>query len=117
MATKLWRVAFPYCLQRQSDGRYVALNRDYKPVGFMIDEFIDYDKYPIAVQIRGLGPEHAASISFNGDGDLRCIYLYNDGCKPDSSANAMQDYLRRLAILAKLPVENKKARRPKGAGR
>jgi hypothetical protein len=25
---------FPYCLQKQKDGRYVVLNREYKPVGF-----------------------------------------------------------------------------------
>lgn len=95
----------------------MALNRDYKPVGFMTDDSIDYGKYPIAVGIRRLGPKLAAKVSFNGNEDLRCIYLYNDGCKPDSSAKAMQDYLRRLAILAKLKVEKKKARRPMGAAR
>ena len=27
-------VFMPYCLRKQKDGRYVVLNREYKPVGF-----------------------------------------------------------------------------------
>ena len=37
----------PYCLRRQPDGRWLLLNRHYKPVGFFTKRYIDYDDPPV----------------------------------------------------------------------
>lgn len=98
-------VHLPYCLQQQPDGRYVILNRNYKPLGFITQEHLRYDDYPIAVHLGGLGPSTAAKLSWEGSTDLTRIYLYSDNCIPTSSASAMQRYLDRLAILARLKIK------------
>lgn len=95
-------VHLPYCLMRQDDGSYVVLNREYKPIGFKTENWVDYEKYPIAVKIKGLTARTAAKISYKGSTDLDAIYLYNDGCIPTRSAKNMREYLNRLDILAKL---------------
>ncbi len=95
----------PYCLDRQDDGRYAILNRLYKPVGFNTSEWVDYSAYPVCVKVRGLGPATARKLSCHGHGDLDRIYLYNDGCVPTRSPDAMAAYLEKLQILASLRVE------------
>ncbi|TAE59412.1 MAG: hypothetical protein EAZ76_05520 [Nostocales cyanobacterium] len=105
MSLEFRAIFFPYCLQKQSDGRYVVLNRRYKPLGFNTLEHIEYEKYPICVKLKGLGSKTAAKLSWNGDSNTDIIYLYNDGCIPTNSSQDMKNYLKRLEILAKLQVE------------
>ena len=97
-------VHLPYCLERLEDGRYVILNREYKPIGFKTSSWIDYEKYPIAVKFKRLTAKTAEKISARASGNLKEIYLYNDGCVPTRSAKNMEAYLKRLEILAKLKL-------------
>ena len=97
-------IYLPYCLDRQDDGSYAVLNRQYKPVGFNTDNFIKYNDYPVTTKFKGLGPGTAKKLSPDGDGDLDRIYLYDDGCNPLNSLNHMESYLKKLSILAKLQV-------------
>jgi len=94
----------PYCIQKQDDGRYAILNRRYKPLGFSSTEFFTYADYPILVNIKGLTEKTASKLSHCADSNLNDIYLYNDGCIPTSSTKNMDDYLARLAVLAKLSI-------------
>jgi hypothetical protein len=98
---------FPYCLQKQADGSYLILNRDYKPVGFNTKEHLVYENYPVAVQFARLLPATAAKLSVHGKPDLDAIYLYNDGTVPTDSQANMAAYLARLELLAKLKVKSK----------
>lgn len=95
---------FPYCLDRQEDGSYVLLNRNYKPIGFMSDEWVNYDEHPVGVNIKGLTPNIAAGLDARGREELDRIYLYNDGYIPTDSAESMQAYLARLAKLMALRI-------------
>ena len=97
-------VHLPYCIQRQPDGSYVILNREYKPLGFKTMEHINYADHPVAVRLRGLRPATAAKLSYDGSSDLKAIYLYNDGTNPSRSAKNMIAYLERLNRLAKLKI-------------
>lgn len=101
MPANLRTLLFPYCLDRQPDGRYVALNRKYKPVGFTLggDDFIDYAAYPVQLTIKGLTPTVAAKLSWDGSANLARIYLYNDGCIPTDSADNWTAYAARLRVL------------------
>lgn len=98
-------VFFPYCLDKQPDGRYVVLNRKHKPIGFKTSENVKYEDYPICVELKAIDSETAAKLSYKGDSNTDRIYLYNDGCVPTASAEHMKNYLERLKILAKIKVE------------
>lgn len=93
----------PYCLQRLISGKYVVLNRQYKPIGFVTGERVEYEAYPIALKLN-ITAEVATAMSWNGDAGVDRIYFYNDGCVPTASPEKMQAYLQRLAVFAQLRV-------------
>ncbi len=95
-------VYFPYCIQKQEDGSWVLLNRNYKPVGFNTSDFIKYEDYPVAMKIKGIGPSILKKLSYKDEESSDMVYLYNDGSVPTSSASAMSAYLKKLEILLKL---------------
>ena len=97
-------VFFPYCLECLEDGRYVVLNRAYKPLGFLTSKWVEYTEYPVCVKLNGLGPVKARRLSHNGSEKLDRIYLYNDGCVPTRSPAAMKSYMKKLQLLATLQV-------------
>ena len=97
-------VFLPYIIEKQPDGRYAVLNREYKPVGFYTRDFVTYADHPVLVNFKGLTAAKAAKISYKGDPDTSHIVLYNDGCVPTQSKANMQAYLARLELLAKLAV-------------
>ena len=97
-------VFMPYCLDKQEDGRYVVLNREYKPIGFNVKDFFNYKEYPICSNIAGITPKLAAKLSWSKSEDTKRIYLYNDSCIPTDSAANMKAYLSRLQLLFKLKV-------------
>jgi hypothetical protein len=106
MSTENFRTVFlPYCLKRQKDGRYVVVNRNSKPLGFLTTEHVDYEKLPLLGRIQKLTPLKAASLSADSSRDLDNIYLYNDSCIPTKSQEHMDAYCARLAKLAKLKVD------------
>ena len=81
-----------YCLQRQTSGHYVKLNRAYKPVGS--DGWVNYDSVDgVALTIA---PEN---ISWCGDSDTNCVYLFNDGCAPWLNEKHRESYVARLALV------------------
>lgn len=90
-----------YCLQRQPDGTYAALNRRYKPVGFVSTEWVDYQSFPVCFKFkRALSERQIVALSCKGDASPECIYLYNDSCIPtasDAHWRAYSDRLQRLA--------------------
>lgn len=103
MTNPIGRTLLPYCLERLSDGRYLALNRNYKPVGWQGSEWVDYEASPGAFKLREpLTAEDAIDISYCCDDDLQRIYLYNDGTEPFASAENWDSYSARLERLMKL---------------
>jgi hypothetical protein len=97
-------VFLPYCLKKQKDGRYVVLNREYKPVGFYTTTWVKYEEHPVFVKIKGLTKASAAKLSDKGETNLEELFLYNDATNPVSSKANMQLYLAKLEILARLSV-------------
>jgi len=72
-------VYLPYCLKKQSNGGYVVLNRDCKPLGFATAKFITYDEFPVTAKIEGITSKVAKELSWNDSDNVDIIYLYNDG--------------------------------------
>ena len=42
----------PYCIQRLEDGRYIVLNRHYKPLGETTREWVTYETPPRRARCR-----------------------------------------------------------------
>lgn len=105
MATITARWIFlPYCIERLSDGRYIVLNRKYKPLGGRGTDYVVYEEHPAAAKIK-ITASKARKISHSGSDDLSKIYLYDDLTNPSMSKENMHDYLIRLAVFMELPVE------------
>jgi hypothetical protein len=98
-------IHMPYCLKRQSDGCYVVLNRNYKPLGFTTDTWVKYEEYPVAVKFKKLTARIAAKLSIDRDDNLDTIYLYGDDSIPTRTAADMRAYLTRLGILMSLKLD------------
>jgi len=99
------RIYMPYCMQRLGDGRYIVLNRLYKPLGIVSRNWITYEEHPTALQVRGMTPALAQKLSWKGSDSVECIYLYNDGCVPTDSAENWHAYSERLRLLSSLQIE------------
>ena len=94
---------FPYCLRQRKDKRWVILNRNYKPVGALSDDWVDYDALPAEMCIMSITPTQTRKLSYSGEADdSLSIYLYADGCVPTDSKGNMDAYLARIAVLMKL---------------
>ncbi len=96
-------VFLPYCLRRQEDGRWIVLNREYKPVGFRTSDHVRYEDYPIAVDLKGLTKAKLRKLGA-GD-DMEVVFLYTDASVPTRSAHAMKEYLEKLRVLAGLRID------------
>lgn len=93
---------FIFALQRQPDGTWVAVNREYKPIGFTTSDFINYGDFPVAHKLKRVTLAFRKSISWDGKGgDESSIYLYSSRNHPFRSHENMQAYLKRLSILMK----------------
>lgn len=105
MADTLRKTHFPYCLDRQPDGSYAILNRNYKPIGMTTGEWVDYMTAPGRVRFKRMGPSTAVRLSHNGSEELARIYLYDDGSAPDRGPRELAAYLERLGRLMALKIE------------
>ncbi len=102
MTESMLRIALPYCLQKLADGRFIVLNRRYKPLGVSSREHVDYDAHPSACHISGLTGAVAAKLSWDGSADTAAIWLYRDGLLPTASPENWAAYCARLQLLATL---------------
>jgi hypothetical protein len=91
------RLYFPYCLEQQSDGEWVILNREYRPLGLCNDGgLLDLSEYSTPMKVRS-NDDLGERLTLN-DGRIR-IYLYNDGTNPQLGGEHLKAYLRKLEIL------------------
>jgi len=102
VSTDFRAVYFPYCIEKQDDGTWVVMNRQYKPVGFNTSDYISHEDYPVSAKLSGIGPGVCRKLAYDGKGQGNRVYLYNDGTNPVGSKANMDAYLKKLAILAKL---------------
>src|SRR5215831_17480923 len=91
------RRLFVYCAHKCRDGKYILLDRFYKPVGWIGDVWADYEAWPrrFAVQIT---PQMAAKMSYKGSDDVDRIWFFNDSCPPWRDDKNRKAYLKRLEL-------------------
>ena len=94
-----------YVLKKLPNGAYIALNRNYKPLGFPLREWVDYDQLTHLHLWLRISPKTAAKLSWEGSDDTEMIAFYNDGTIPfRNNKQNTEAYLRRLAHFACLKV-------------
>lgn len=98
-------ICLPYCLKQLEDGSYIALNRDYKPLGFNTMTHIKYEEYPIATKYTGLTAKKISELHEGEREDPAYIFLYNDATNPVNNKTNMGKYLKKLEVLATLEVK------------
>lgn len=106
MKNTLLTIHLPYCLQRLSDGRYILLNRLYKPLGISSKDWVDYETHPSAFRPKGINSAVAQKLSWEESPALDALWLYKDGSKPTLSAEHWAAYSARLQVLASLQQES-----------
>ncbi len=98
-------VFLPYCVQRVADGRWVVLNRYYKPLGLTTTAWVDYNDYALPLNITAKMAQKISDTDL-GAGLPRCrVWLYSDASAPNISAVNSVAYFRRLAALAKVRIQ------------
>ncbi|GGX33146.1 hypothetical protein GCM10007242_45290 [Pigmentiphaga litoralis] len=95
------RVFFPYCLKRLDDGRFIVLNRLYKPIGEQSRDHVVYETHSTVTEMK-ITPAIARKLSWSGNGmtEEGFIMLYRDG---DLASNRGA-YLERLSLLMDVAV-------------
>jgi hypothetical protein len=91
---------FPYAIERNPDGKWTFINREYNPVGVVAPAF-DYDdpRFKVAANLT---PEMLKKLDQKGTGEGDRIHLYNDGTNPIAGGELLKAYLEKLAILIML---------------
>lgn len=100
-------VDWPYALDRQPDGTWLALNRNYKPLGERGRDWVDYASHPARMALDGLTRDAAVLLSIDpitGPTPDR-IYLYSDCSTPRLGGALLADYLEKLALCLSLGIE------------
>lgn len=92
-------IYMPYCLDRLEDGRYVVLNRNYKPLGQNSREQVDYKDFAVNLKIT---KSMAKRLSVNGDENMDRVYLYIEHEHPESDDQYWNSYSDKLKLLAAL---------------
>lgn len=94
----------PYGMEQNPDGTWIVFNRNYKPLGILSSERVDYADEKFAIVVHGLTAVKRAKLDVNAGRHPKTnrIYFYNDGCVPDHSPANMKVYLARLKVLMSL---------------
>jgi hypothetical protein len=89
-----------YALIGDNSGNWVAVNRNYKPIGFTSTSLENYADYPISHRFSRLTKSFREAISWDGKGgNDTTIYLYTSYNHPLKSPENMASYLKRLELL------------------
>jgi hypothetical protein len=111
-AMPIGRVAhthFPYCLQKTTDGKWLILNRNYKPLGTIAKEWVDYDSHPdrLAINSQTIAALRKLAINDIPDkpDDPGLFFFYDDSSMPTESAADWNRYANILRLLANAKIK------------
>lgn len=104
----------PYCIVFNKDGSYIFLNRAYKPLGQLSDDWVDYETHSSVLRDRRLTPKKVIRMGLHSSGCIDkqpesdatadTFYFYNDGCVPTHSKTHWDRYQKLLEKIANVRV-------------
>lgn len=92
-----FRYHMPYALQRLDDKTWLPLNRNYKPLGYLLKAHVEYADYRAQAMRFVTDPRTFKDIWTAANDDI--LFMYNDG--PESR----EDYFDRLGRLLNHSVQ------------
>lgn len=97
------RVFLPYCLQQLADGRWIVLNRLYKPLGVASRDWVVYEDHPSTCQAK-ISKVLRLKLECDPPQSVRpdVIYLYSTF--QSKNKKFLAEYAARLALLEKIDV-------------
>jgi hypothetical protein len=94
----------PYCLRKLDDGRYITVNRRYKPLGICSRERVVYEDHPTAMYIEGLTDELAIEIDVQKGAKPGHVFLYDGTSTAPKTQQAVDEYMQRLSRIMTLKM-------------
>jgi hypothetical protein len=116
MLCDFFRINMPYGIDKDESVKWMAFNREYRPIGFYSGERFDDHSLPNYVKYHGLTEVKLLQLADNEEHNLKrddhgniCkVFFYNDETNP-ASYHPDQNwklYLEKLKILAQLKVDD-----------
>ncbi len=106
------RYEMPFCLERLSDGAWLALNRNYKPLGCRERKRVEYEAHPARQRLDGLTLDVARLVSYNpvGNDIPSTVYLHDAVTRLRNSPEHLRSYLEALDLLVEIGLVLPKTR-------
>ena len=93
----------------------MALNREYKPLGFNNSTVIyEYSDYPVFTEYKKVTESRLIKLSWGGesgivrdsDGKIAMVFLYNDATNPASCQNKKEwdSYMEKIKLLSRFEI-------------
>lgn len=99
----------PYCIQKTHDGKWLVLNRNYKPLGVVSKDWVDYDNHPdrVALDHRSVAALKRVAVYEIEDqpDDPGILYFYKDGQGIADTNADWTTYAKVLQVLGRAKVK------------
>lgn len=112
MLSDFFSINLPYCIEKNKKGEWVALNREYLPLGYNDYDLKgkDFSNLPIHTKYSNLTEEailrivkNEKFVNRNDNGEIIYFFLYNDLSNPivkSKTNDAWEAYFEKLRELA-----------------
>ena len=104
------KINFPYGIELNELGKWVAFNREYKPLGWNTNEYVKYEDYPIATKFNGLTENfliQLGNVKRDDNDKIVKVYLYDDATNPNKGGIYWDNYAEKLKMLSQIKVPYK----------
>lgn len=99
------RIFMPYCIIRLESGKWVIVNRHYKPLGSLDQrKWYDYEEYAVHIKWDKRHRRKLADLGGTSESPEDFVALYYDATNPERSEKLMKRYAEKLEILGKLLI-------------
>ncbi|MFM2268029.1 MAG: hypothetical protein RL757_1470 [Bacteroidota bacterium] len=108
--SNFFRINMPYGISKNSEGEWMAFNREYKQLGWnSYESSTNVFNEKLYTKYRGLTENKLRIIAgdekriiYGEDGKICKIFLYNDGTNPCSHPEYWDMYFKKIKLLAVL---------------
>lgn len=115
--TDFFRINLPYGVHINKEGKMMAFNREYRPVGIN-DLSVEYEKekttLPVYSKYKGLTQAFLERLGegcqkeLDDSGNICTIWFYNDRTNPTNRTAEWDRYFDKIKILSKLQIDPKR---------
>jgi hypothetical protein len=121
--TDFFRINLPYGIARNTDGEWMAFNREYLPIGFNNKKnSYSFDintksEFPVQTSYKGLTEKFLVKLAWDEEkgikrdkkGEIITVFFYNDATNPLNQAKERPDlwkqYFSKIQLLANKEIK------------